>query len=113
MRRSLHREVSIPALYLYATAPPVEVTVRIHDKNSLIGDIPGLAVSHTQDIATHLRFWRDELSLPRRGAKVSISDGVAYVLGEATEPYGDTIDVSATRLSAVEAAGLPLPPDCC
>jgi len=109
MRRSLHREVSVPALYIYATDDPVEVTVRVHDKNSLTGDIPGLAVSHTQDIATHIRFWRDELSLPRRGAKLSIEAGVAYILGEATEPYGDTIDVSATRLSAVEAAGLPLP----
>jgi hypothetical protein len=108
-RRRLHQEMGVPALYIFASEDPVEVMVRIHDKSATIGDVPGLETIVMRDVELKLRFWRAELPLPKRGAKVSVAEGEAYLLGEAGEPHGDTIDVSAVRLTDAEAAGLPVP----
>jgi hypothetical protein len=109
-RRAIHQEAARPALLIIGTASPVDVNVRVHDKTNFVGDIPGLSTGHIADSQIHLRFWLDELDgLPPRGAKVSVADGEAYLLAEAFDPYGDTVDIAATRLSAADAAGLPTP----
>jgi hypothetical protein len=109
-RRSLHQEMSVPALLIIGSADPVAVTVRVHQRHAFTGDIPGLETARMHDIEIHLRFWLDELDgVPPRNAIVSVADGVGYRLAEAERPYGDTVDVTATQLAAAEAVGLPLP----
>lgn len=110
-RRRLHDELGRPALYIYASEDPVDVTVRVHDKTTLTGDIPGLDTVETRDESLRLRFHTSEISSFRRNAYVSISSTEAYQLGEAFPAHGATIDVSAIRLSAAEitAAALPTP----
>lgn len=102
--------MAVPALYLFGTDAPVEICVRVHEKLNLTGGISGLATAHMRDESLHIRFWRDDIALPRRGAIISISEGMAYRVGETLQPYGATIDATVTRLSAAEAAGLPVLP---
>jgi hypothetical protein len=109
-RRTLHAEASRPALLIIGSDDPVDVTVRIHERQMWVGDIPGIDAARFHDTQIHIRFWLDELAgVPPRNAKVSVADGEAYLLAEALDPHGDTIDVAATQLSAADAAGLPLP----
>lgn len=104
--------MSVPALYIVGGGEPLPVTVRIHDKFSAVGDIPGLETSRMRDEQILVRVWRtDELKLPRRGAIVSVEAGRAFQLGDAQPADGDTIDVVAVRLTASEAKDLPLPDD--
>jgi hypothetical protein len=109
-RRDLHQEMAVPALLIIGSADPVDVTVRIHERSMLVGDIPGMDTAKMHDTELHLRFWLDELDgVPPRNTTVSVADGEAYRLAEAEKPYRGTVDVSATRLSVAEAASLPLP----
>jgi hypothetical protein len=108
-RRDLHAEAAVPALYIYGAEDPVDVTVRIHDKIALTGDIPGLATVPYHDEALHLRFLASEIASPKQGAIVSVVAGEAYRLGPSDPAHGETIDVQATRLAASEANGLPVP----
>lgn len=109
-RRSLHQEMSVPALLIIGSDDPVDVTVRIHDKSAFTGEIPGLDTARFNDIEIHLRFWRDELDgEPTRGAIVSVAEGEAYRVGDVLEPHGDTIDATVTRLTDAEADGLAVP----
>jgi hypothetical protein len=53
--------------------------------------------------------WRAEIAQPKRHAVVSVEQGEAYRL-DAPEPADDEfVTVAVTRLSASEAADLPLP----
>lgn len=111
-RRRLHAEAAVPALLIIGSSDPVDVTVRVHDKSMWVGEMPGVDAARFHDSEIHIRFWLDELTdllPPPRLAVVSVAEGEAYRLGEAFDPHGDTIDVTATRLSVAEATGLPVP----
>jgi len=111
-RGNLHREMSVPALYIYGTDDPLTLQVRVHDKTSRTGDIPGLDTVEMLDVSTRIRFWRDEIPQPRRNAIISVAEGEAYRLGESFPHDGETVDVRVVRLDADEAEGLPLPSSC-
>jgi hypothetical protein len=101
-----------PERHLQAdAADPVDVCVRVHDKSMWVGEMPGVDAARFHDTETHIRFWLDDLpgGVPPRLAVVSVAEGEAYRLGEAYDPHGATIDVTATRLSVSEAAGLATP----
>lgn len=101
--------MSVPALYLFGSDGPIPVTVRRQSHVAKTGDIPGLeTVSITEEIV-FLRFLRDELALPRRGAIVSVAVGEAYRIDHALAPHGITVDASVTQLDAADATSLPLP----
>lgn len=109
-RRALHAEASRPALLIIGAATPVDVCVRVHDKSMWVGEMPGMDGARFHDTELHLRFWLDDLDgVPPRNAVVSVADGEAYRLGEAFDPHGSTVDVTATRLTVTEAVGLPVP----
>lgn len=108
-RRRLHGEAAVPALYITGTGDPVPVTVRIHDKTALTGDIPGAETVELREQQTKIRFWRAEVPQPKRGATVSVAEGEAYLIGDAFPPKGETIDATVVQLSVAEAAGLPVP----
>jgi hypothetical protein len=108
-RRDIHREASVPALYILAPADPVPVTVRRQTRVNKTGDIPGLETAEVSVETAFLRFLREELAQPKRGAIVSVAEGEAYRIDHALAPHGITIDAAVTQLDAAEATGLPLP----
>lgn len=108
-RRDIHREASVPALYVVGNNAPVAVSVRRQTHVTRTGDIPGLETVEVSVETVFLRFLVDELPLPKRGAIVSIVAGEAYRIDHSLPQYGVTVDAAVTRLDAAEAAGLPLP----
>jgi hypothetical protein len=108
-RRDLHREMSVPALYIVGTEDPVDVTVRRQTRVAKTGDIEGLDTAEISVETVFLRFLIDELAQPKRNAIVSVAEGEAYRIDHALAPHGVTIDAAVTRLDTAEATGLPLP----
>lgn len=108
-RRDIHREGSVPALYVLGNDAPLEVSVRRQTHVTRTGDIPGLETVDVSVETIFLRFLVDELPSPKRGAVVSIVAGEAYRIDHALPQYGVTVDAAVTRLDATEAAELPLP----
>lgn len=110
-RRDLHREMSVPALYIAAPgAAPFPCTVRTHDIPAANGKPGGNGYAQQADIKPSLIFLTDDAPLLIRvGAIVSVANGEAYRIGVVHPPHGITITADVTRLSATEAANLPLP----
>jgi hypothetical protein len=110
-RRDLHREMSVPALYIVPETDPLEVSVRVHRfeaKSDGAGDH-----AERRDIAPRIIFLREELDMPARGATVSISRGVAYTLADAAVADGVTVTVAAALLPVARTTSLPLPSGRC
>jgi hypothetical protein len=117
MRRDVHVEASVPALYIpVSNATPVPVTVRVHrrldgptigDSGSFSGFSNEAMLAITED---RLRFKRSELpSHLRINAIVSVEAGEAYNV-EFWYPRDDEfITARVTPLPEGEAAGLPVP----
>lgn len=113
-RRDLHREMSVPALYIASTGvTPLPCTVRPHDKQEAHGALAGSSVNgaaQIQDIAPRLIFMTDDAPAHiRRGAIVSVEAGEAYRIELVQPQHGVTITAEVVRLTAADAAGLPLP----
>jgi len=113
MRRDVHREMAVPALYLVregATARPC--TVRPHDLPSANGRPAGSDQGLAQqiDLKPRLVFIADDAPKPIRvGAIVSVEPGEAYRISFVHPPHGITTMADVTRLDAHEAADLPVP----
>lgn len=116
MRRDLHREAAIPALYIVPGAPePLSVDVRVHRSVVTPGDdsMPEGAVVR-RDIAPRILFLREQVSLPVRNAVVSVAAGEAYHLGETQLPDGITVTAMVTQMTQAQIdkrfpAGQPIP----
>lgn len=114
MRRDLHNELQVSALYIPApNATPVPVTVRVHRRSDMpmIGDAPGFGGAAEMAITEdRIRFLRSELpDYLRQNAVVSVEAGEAYRV-EFWYPLDDQfITGRVVPLTEGEATGLPLP----
>lgn len=114
MRRDLHAEMQVPALYIAVpAATPFPCTVRQHDKPEVMTVTPGTTqtgLAQAQITSDRLIFITDDAPpLIRNNAVVSIAPGVAYRINHTHPAHDITITAEVTRLSAAEAAGLPVP----
>lgn len=115
-RRTVHQHMQHRALYLASVPldsmsdPPVEITVRIHTKFSALGDQPGTSYQFAQrfEEVPKLRLLRAEVN-PERLGVISVSEGEAYQIENVLPPDDEFVTVEVFRLSAVKAAGLPVP----
>lgn len=114
-RRDLHREMSVPALYIAVPGDAgVPITVRVHTKFDALGmqgAESGLAVR--RESKPKLLFMRDELAdagiVLKRNAVVSVEPGEAYRLDNADAPDDITVTFFVTVLTSNDADGLPVP----
>lgn len=109
MRRDLHTEMLVPALYILTPAPPVAVNVRLHTTFAELGASQQPAYGAQMAEATpKIRFDRTEV-IPKKGAIVSVATGEAYRVG-VVQPADDEFQFAAvSRLTESEATGLPVP----
>lgn len=113
MRRDRHVELAVAARYVAATgAIPVACSVRLWSKTEQqIAEMPGLtggaAMATPED---RIRFLLSELAAPLRAkAIVSVAAGEAYRIDH-LYPVDDEFQTArVVRLTAAEAAGLPVP----
>jgi hypothetical protein len=111
-RRDLHDELQVPALYLAPDqlgGPGLPVSVRVHDKSILQGDIDGGAYAERRSSSLRIIMLVEQVASPARGAVISIEAGEAYAIDHSDDADDITITAYVTRLSAAEAAGLPVP----
>lgn len=110
-RRDLHREMSIPALYIVGDDEPVEVDVRLHRHIATFGDVEGLEAPRRREVAEKILFLIEQLptSKPKRNAIVSVEPGEAYRVGDVEPADDEFIHAHVTPMSATDAAGLPVP----
>lgn len=109
-RRDLHQAMSVPALYIAQTgATPVECTVRVHTHSAPVGQLAGFAGAERLEPTPKLRFFRSEVDAPARGAIVSVEAGEAYRISNPHPADDAFVFADVTKLSATEAAGLPVP----
>lgn len=113
MRRDLHQESAVPALYIpVAGAAATEVTVRVHRRSDMAttGEMNGYdgaaTMAFTED---RIRLRRSELpDFLRTGSIVSVEAGEAYRV-EFWYPRDDEfITARVVPLTEAEAEGLPL-----
>lgn len=118
-KRKLHDIMLVPALYLLpnpvgSPSPyqdPVPVNVRVHSKFKLNGDQVGTnfnSAERHEDIP-QIVFDRFQISMPARGAVISIEQGEAYRIDNVKPSDDDFITARCTRLRLAETVGLPLP----
>jgi len=103
----------VPALYIATSgATPVPVTVRVWTEFGAIGRAIGRNAaewSEREEAKPKLIFSTSEITFIRNGAIVSVEAGEAYSV-ELAKPADDTsITAEVTRLSAADAANLPVP----
>lgn len=114
-RRDLHREMSVPALYIAVpNALPIPCTVRPQDLPAANGRPFGaprsLGLAQETDVKPTIVFIADDApAMIRVNAIVSVEPGEAYRIGFVHPPHGLTIAADVVRLSAAEAASLPVP----
>ena len=90
--------------------PPWEIDVRVHTKNTTVGDVAGTSYRFAEQIddVEKLVFLNEQVK-PQRKAVVSISADEAYVI-DTTEPPDDiTTKANVIRLSGSDLDGLPVP----
>lgn len=114
MRGDVHREASVPALYIPASgATPLTISVRVHRRSDMpnIGEMGGYdgaaMMAITED---RIRFLRADLPTHlRTNSIVSVEAGEAYVV-EFWYPRDDEyITARVTPMTEAEAEGLPVP----
>lgn len=113
MRGDVHREASVPALYIPTpSAIPVKVTVRVHRRPDVptfdMTGYPGAAEMFVAE--DRIRFLRSELpNFLRTGGTVSVEAGEAYKI-EFWYPRDDQfITARVTPLTEGDAKALPVP----
>ncbi len=112
MRRDLHREAAIPALYLALGADdpnPLVVTIRVFKSVVKLGKGEDGGDIERRDIQPRILFLREEVSMPARNAIVSVVAGEAYAVGEALPPDGISITAMVAPLPIARTTGLPVP----
>lgn len=119
-RAALHGFMGRPAtLYLDpAVEPPAEITVRHHEKSSLVGDLSGTNLSYAEnhDDEDTIVFWCDQLTplvgaeaAPPRGALVVLSATEGYWVDNTRLRYGQTVTAEVTPASASDLVGKTVP----
>lgn len=105
--------MSVPALYIPVPgATPIPCTVRPQDLPAANGKPGGSDVGNAQiaDLKPRLIFITDDApTMIRVSAVVSVEPGEAYRIAFVHPPHGVTITADVTRLSPVDAVGLPVP----
>lgn len=114
MRRDLHREAAVPALYIpVPSATPVPCTVRVHHKGTplQVGNLPGLQGSaQTVEPEDRIRFQMSDFPAPlRRNAVISVETGEAYRIDHVYPADDEFQSARVIVLSPDEATGLPVP----
>lgn len=114
-RMALHDAMQVAALYLLETETPGEydetpVDIRVHTQFDALGDLKGTNFQYAErvEVSPRLVFLIEQVT-PVRGAIVSVELGEAYLVDHVQPPDDKFIIAEVTRLSAVKAAGLPLP----
>lgn len=113
-RRSLHRAMQVPAIYIPpgANTPIYPIQVRVHNRIVRQGEIDGLdftAATVLEDVP-QIILLREDVDWPiSRGGVFSVSPGEAYRVDHQMPPDPTTITVRVVRLGAAEAENLPLP----
>ncbi len=108
MRRDVHQEMSVPALYLPApNAPGIDCAVRVHRRSDMPNFNDEAVMAFTED---RIRFLRSELpTVLRQNSIVSVEAGEAYRV-EFWYPKDDQyITARVVPMTEAEAAGLPVP----
>lgn len=117
-RRRLHESLATPALYLTlgVGAVPLPVTVRLHVTFGPQGEVEGgpQYAAQIQDVTPRIVFLRSQLvslpnGMPARNHIVSVEEGEAYRISNIRAPDDITITAEVARVSAADAAGLPVP----
>lgn len=115
MRRDVHREMSVPALYLHApNATPFPLTIRgPHNKRPVsVGDLQGGGEgwAEREDTQPRLVFMRAELPEGFRvNAIISVEAGEAYRIATILPPDDIVQLAEVVPLDEADAEGLPLP----
>lgn len=111
----LHDVMAVPALYFarpyVAGDTPVQpITVRVHDKFALVGDLKGTNFNYAEfeDNAPRIVFMRSEIE-PVRNMIVSVEAGSAYRVDTVLPPNDETVTARVARLHVSETAGFPVP----
>lgn len=115
-KRVVHETMHYSALYLpdfpldSASAEPIPCLVRIHTSAKALGDQAGTSLRYAErtEFTPRIIFDLAEVD-PERLAVVSVAAGEAYRVQVPEPPDGRYVTAEVTRLSADEAAGLPLP----
>jgi hypothetical protein len=110
-RRDVHQHMHVAALYIVEGAEPLPCTVRVHNKFLALGDMKGTSFDYAEreDITPKLILWREEIPQPQRNAIISVEAGEAYQIDHIAPPDDLTITATVIRMSADDAAGLPVP----
>ncbi len=92
-----------------------QLDIRVHENQTKLGDQAGTSLNSAErfEAIPQVIFWRaDLLAIPlklKRGSILSVAAGEAYRIDVVEPNDQETIKCRITRLSANEAAGLPLP----
>lgn len=104
-RADLHEQFGQSATYLEAgvtvTAGAL-VSVRVHDKTLIKGDINGFGYGEKVLDVPQVIFLASEVPAPLRGATVTLDSGEVYRLDVPLAPHGITIPVEASRIDTQE-----------
>lgn len=118
-RRIVHQTMEVPALLLLSngSGPPTgfvtgEVTVRVHTKEKLLGDLKGTNFHYAEahEEIPKIVFLIAQLTGPlERGQIVSVEAGEAYRIDTIMPADDITVTAQVTVLSAAQTSGLPVP----
>lgn len=113
-RRALHDYMSVPALYFQWPLPedqePLLVSVRVHDRIILDGDLKGTNFHYAEryDNVPRAIFMRSEVE-PQRNMVLTIEPGVGYRIDSVEPPNDLTVTANLIRLREEEMIGMPFP----
>lgn len=113
VRGDLHREMSVPALYILAPdVAPVTCSVRVWLKTEaqFNGALQGFEGAQLAEAEDRIRFDITEIPEPQRTAVVSVEPGEAYLIDYLYPADLGYQTARVTRMTAAAAAGLPVPP---
>lgn len=108
-RERLHQKLSVKALYVCGSNDPVPVTVRVHEKQKDIGDMPGGFAARAEMVTCLILLNAEFTTPPVKGAYVSIAADEAYTLAVVDPVHGVTREVEVTRLTPARITDLALP----
>ncbi len=114
-RLALHAELARPALY-YASGEIaggyVPITVRLHTKMLMIGDMKGtsFAYAETTDQQERLVFLVSEVADPTRHALVVLTPIEGYWVDTVEDRDGVTVKATVLQAAPAELTGFAAPP---
>ena len=112
MRTDVHGEFARDALYIESPgADPVPCKVRVHGENSMHGGLQGTNFHYAEreDFDSKIRFDRNEINSPVRGAIVTLTETEGYRIDRRQHNDGTYVYCPATVLDAEDMTGLPYP----